>query len=306
MPWVIAIVVVVVVVVVAAVVFFARRQGSAPSSSAPGVVASELGRPLPPVEEFHVRGDLAIVHFAVPLPLGDVDEVLRDLLVREAVEVVREKRHELPIAGVHRVVAMARRAGEWVEVGGVSLETPGELPPPMRPELLPYASRAGFDPLAKLADLPAQAPGLASRPSDEGELTPVGEMLLLPAAVEAGLRSQGLEPASASAGEIVIGMMRLTGYTVQEGRTDSYMATRGGQRAFVRLVPHAQGEHPELDETSISRFAVDFVQSGADRGLLITGKWSPFEVYERERRDPRVRYITRERLQHFVDTLALS
>ena len=54
------------------------------------------------------------------------------------------------------------------------------------------------------------------------------------------------------------------------------------------------------------QFVVEFVNSGADRGLLISDKFSPFEVYEREKREPRIRFVTRERLQKFVDALSLE
>jgi hypothetical protein len=40
--------------------------------------------------------------------------------------------------------------------------------------------------------------------------------------------------------------------------------------------------------------------------LLISDKFCPFIVYEKERREPRVHFITRERLQQFVDSLALG
>ena len=38
----------------------------------------------------------------------------------------------------------------------------------------------------------------------------------------------------------------------------------------------------------------------------LTGNSSPVEIYERERRDPRIRFVTRERLQGFIDALALN
>jgi hypothetical protein len=50
---------------------------------------------------------------------------------------------------------------------------------------------------------------------------------------------------------------------------------------------------------------VDFGSSGADRGLLISEKFAPFEIYDRERRDRRIRFVTRERLEGFIDALAL-
>jgi hypothetical protein len=71
------------------------------------------------------------------------------------------------------------------------------------------------------------------------------------------------------------------------------------------VVPHLPGSHPELDESAIRKFVVDFGSSGADRGLLISEKYAPFEIYDRERRDRRIRFVTRERLAGFIDALAL-
>ena len=83
-----------------------------------------------PVRDFHVHGNEARVSFDVPLP--DVeDQVLNELLVDEAVEVVREKRHTLPIADVTEIVVFAGR-DEAREIGRTVLPSPGQLPPPMR------------------------------------------------------------------------------------------------------------------------------------------------------------------------------
>jgi hypothetical protein len=40
--------------------------------------------------------------------------------------------------------------------------------------------------------------------------------------------------------------------------------------------------------------------------MLITDKFSPYSMYERERRDTRTIYVTRERLQAFADSFGLS
>ena len=77
----------------------------------------DVEHPRPQVAEFHVRGDEATVTFDVPLPNGDVDGVLKELLLHEAIEVVREKRHTLPIDMVTKVVALAGRIGDPRRVG---------------------------------------------------------------------------------------------------------------------------------------------------------------------------------------------
>lgn len=150
-----------------------------------------------------------------------------------------------------------------------------------------------------------EAPGLSGGTGTD-TLGPIGAELRIPAALEAGLRSRGIDPSTADAGALVIGILELTGSTVTPRDEDTYEALAAGKRTLIRVVPHREGDHPELDEASIRRFAADFAGSGVDRALLISGKYSPFGVYDRERRDPRARYITRERVQHFIDALALG
>ena len=300
---VIAIVIAVAVVVIGLAVYMSRRR-TGPAGGHAAVQVEEQSRPGPRVVEFHVRGEEAFVHFEVPLPEGEVDDVLSDLLVREAVEVVREKRHSLPIADVHRVVAMGRRGGSWERAASFTLDTPGELPPPVAPDLLPKSHSSTFEALERIGDSPDIAPGVAARAPEEG-LAPIGEELALPRAAEAGLRAVGVDPATAGAGDLVLGLLRMTGH-VLTGQGDTWTATKGGDRLFVRVVDHEPGGHPELGEREVDRFVVDFVSSGATRGVLVTEKFGPFEIYDRERRDRRMRFITRERLQQFVDALALG
>ena len=52
----------------------------------------DLERPRPRVMAFHVRGEEAQVTFDVPLPPGDTDPVLVELLLSEAVDVVCRRR----------------------------------------------------------------------------------------------------------------------------------------------------------------------------------------------------------------------
>lgn len=299
---VIAIVLAVAVAIVVVVLLMSRR-GSDSSGAATGTPSTDSGRMRPAVAEFHVIDGSARVHFEVPLPAGGADEVLAELLGREAVEVVREKRHTLPLGDIHRVVALGRASGSWKEVATIGLDTPGELPPPVPVVPLAHGGHHDFDPFERMSDLPQQAPGLAggTRSEDLGPLT-----LRLPAAALAGLRAQGIDPAQADAVAQVLGLMRAAGYTLMPQGADSYRADRAGVATFVRTVAHARGSHPELDEAAIRRFVVDFAASGAARGLLLSEKFAPFEIYDRERRDPRVRFVSRERLQAFADALALG
>lgn len=301
MPYVIAGVVIVVVVV--AVVMLGRRRRGSVEGGSPVAASGTSERLRPPVAEFHIGDGAARVHFDVPLPADGADPVLTELLGREAVEVVREKRHTLPLGELHRVIALGRSGREWVEVTTIGLDTPGELPPPVFPELIPHATQRDFDPFERLSDLPAQAPGLAggTRGEDLGPLP-----LRLPVAAEAGLRAQGIDPGAGDTLAVVLGLMRSAGYAITPQGRDSYRAVRAGGTTFIRTVPHAPGDHPELEDGAIRRFVVDFGGSGAGRGLLITEKYAPFEIYDRERRDARMRFVARERLQSFADALVLG
>lgn len=290
------------VVLAVTVIAQLRRRGRS-EVVATAAVSVEASRPRPVVAEFHVQDGTARVHFEVPLPESGADEVLSELLGREAVEVVREKRHTLPIGDVTRVTALGRVGAEWREVASIGLATPGELPPPMLPALVPHAGRGDFDPFEHISGLPEHAPGLAEgRRGEDLEAL----RMRLPATASAGLRAQGVDPDGSDAIAVVLGLMRAAGYSIAPAGDDTFMAVLAGGRTLLRVVPHLPGSHPEVDETAIRRFVVDFGASGADRGILLSEKWSPFEIYERERRDRRVRFVTRERLQAFVDALALG
>lgn len=287
-----------------------RQQAAEPDAAAdeaPTAQDVNVDRPRPAVADFHVAGEEARVTFDVPLPDGEVDDVLRDLLTHEAVEVIREKRHSLPIDQVTKVIALAGRGGDPVEVGTVELAEPGDLPPAVMDMPLLQFSHLGHDPLEESfqEDETPQAPPDVLTGTD-ATLGPVGAELQIPKAVDVGLRSLGVDPATMSAPDLVLGMLKLYGYTVTDVSEDTKRAIKGGQSTFLRLVPHQSGGYAELDESEIRRFVADFADARLDRGMLVTDKYGPFEVYQRERRDPRVRFVTRERLQKFVDSLALS
>lgn len=300
--------IIVLVAVVAAVIYIVRKGAqSNPVALGSQIAPVEAFRPGAQVAEFHVEGDAANVYFDVPLPEVE-DAVLEQLLLHEAVEVVREKRHSLPIDQVTRVVAYGKSGTEYAKVGELGLETPGTLPPPAPPPVV--FKQAAPDPLAAFSGGPdGPPPGVATSVPEEG-VGPAGADLQLPAEIESGLRMQGVDPGSSSAGDVVLGLMRLGGFsvsppTVNQGY-EAYIATSATGRTFVCVDPLGDSEYPELDEPMINRFMVDFAQSGAEQGLLVSDKFGPFLVYEKERREPRVRFITRERLQQFVDSLALT
>ncbi|MFQ5967106.1 MAG: hypothetical protein ACE5MI_05795 [Acidimicrobiia bacterium] len=266
----------------------------------------DVTRPTPRVADFHVQGSEALVSFAVPLPEGEIDEVLRDLLVQEAVEVVREKRHSLPLSEVNKVVALAASDGDPVRVGEVELEEPGVLPPPTTVPSLLTLSHIGFDPLSERLDEElVTPPGLAAKDRAD-ELGAIGAELRLPTAVDVGLRTVGVDPETMSAGELVTSTLELFDYRISPAGDGTFVAEKAGIKTFIRVVPHHSGDYPELDSETIQRFVIEAQTSGSSRALLVTEKYAPFEVYEREQRDPRVRFITRERLQKFIDAMALG
>lgn len=257
----------------------------------------------PNVREFMIHGEEAHVTFSVPLGDGPVDDVLSDLLVSEAVEVLRDEAPGRSIDEVTTVVAYA--GADKREVGRRSLEMPGSLPPAMGYGHLLQFTKFGLDPIE--GSFESSGSSSSSAPSGSDELGPIGEELTLPKAVDVGLRTRGIDPSTMKAGEFVLALLELFEYDVNAGELPgTYTARKSGQSTYIREEPHKDGDHPELEETVINQFMFDFSSSGADRGLLVTEKWGPYEIYDRENRQPRVRFITRERLQGFVDALALG
>jgi len=297
--------------VLGAIAVLTKRRSNALRAKVEGTQVAttiDVDRPRPRVSEFHVRGEEAQVFFDVPLPEGEIDEVLGELLTNEALEVVREKRHELPIDGVSKVVAFAGRGSEPRRVGEVALKEPGVLPPPMVAAPSLHLGHIGFDPLEKQFsdDMLQNAPSLAADHRTD-TLGPIGKELRLPKAVVVGLRAQGIDPATMTSAEMVQSLLRLFGYAVVS--TDNplaFTATKGGSTTYLREDRYEPGDHSEVDDVTMRQFVMEFVNSGADRGLLISDKFSPFGVYDREKREPRIRFVTRERLQKFVDALSLE
>lgn len=262
-------------------------------------------QPRPAVESFHVRDNEAQVTFDVPFP-AEGDDVLGDLLLGEAVEVVREKRHTLPIDDVTEVVVFAGRENRQ-EVGRMSLLTPGVLPPPSRITDILNLHSIGVDPLAaEFEGDPAAVPETVA-PSTSDELGPLSEVVRLPRAVETGLRAQGVDPSDMSAAELVTGVLSLFGYTVSSGVVEGHhTATKGGSTTFIMSDHYTEGDYPEVEDAKIRSFVIAFEQSGADRGMFVSEKFAPFSIHDVERRDPRIRFVTRERLQKLVDSMSLS
>lgn len=259
-----------------------------------------------PLESFHVVGSEAQVTFDVPLD-DDDDEVLFDLLEGEAIEVVRQKRHTLPIEDVHYIVVYAGREKRR-EVARRELPSPGELPPPLLDAGVSFTHIA-HDPFAAHFD-EGNDVGIdygTAVDVPEDELPPLIEELKIPKGLDRGLRALGTDPAALGAPEFVIALLRMFGYGVTEQAYEgSYMATKDGTSTYIETDTYVTGDYPELEENIIRRFLANFGSSGADRGILISDKYSPFMIHEIETNQPRVRFITRERVQRFIDSMALG
>ena len=259
-----------------------------------------------PVESFHVVGDEARVTFDVPLDERE-DEVLYDLLADQAVEVVRQKRHTLPIDDVHQIVVFAGRE-KVREVARRKLHEPGVLPEPMTDANVSFAHFA-HDPFAapfeEETDHSVHYETRSQTPSDE--LGPIADELRIPDGLSRGMRATGTDPSSLSAPDLVLTLLRMFGYGVTEqAYAGSFMATKGGVSTYIETDTYKTGDHPELDDKIIRRFLADFGSSGADRGMLVSDRYSPFTIYEIEANQPKIRFVTRERVQRFIDSMALG
>jgi hypothetical protein len=259
-----------------------------------------------PEHDFHVVGNEIVIDFAVPLPATGEDEVLTELLSHHAAQIIRDrKRRGQPLDGIPLARVQARKGAESVEVARLDLDEE-EIPEIEFPDLLPTLDTAGYDPLAKLgAAEGAEVLSLAARPAGD-RLAPLVEEIRLTAGIAAGLRAMGTDPEHMSMAQFAPALLRLAGYELTERTDTTFTAYGGGGATYVEVIAHQPGEYPELEERRISSFLIGFADSRTDRGLLLTDKYGPYEIYRRERANPRCAFITRERLQEFVDTIALG
>ena len=110
-----------------------------------------------------------------------------------------------------------------------------------------------------------------------------------------------------TAGELVRGTLSLFGYQIAPGIDEAVsFASKAGQRTLVREDRYEPGGYPEVEEEQLRSFIIEFAGSGAGRGVFVSDRYGPFGVHQLERREPRVRFITRERLQKFVDAMAVE
>jgi hypothetical protein len=261
----------------------------------------DFAPPRPPVAAFDVEDGIAKVTFSVPVP-ASVDEALRDVLMTEAIEVVRERRHSSTVPPFTEIAVYAGVPASR-EIASRSFPD-GELPEPSSASMLNLSAIA-LDPLEVLVNEGPSNLDLPTRTSGD-KVGPVGPEIRLPKAIDTGLRAQGIDPSTMTAAQLVTGMLSLVGYRVKPGVADhTWFAEKGGERTFIREEPLLPDGYPEVDDSAIQRFLFEFQTAGANRGLFVSDKYAPFGIYEKEAREPRIRFLTRERLQKFVDGLSL-
>jgi hypothetical protein len=240
------------------------------------------------------------------VPLDDEDdEVLNEILVDEAMEVLLDKKHTLPITDVHEVVVFAGR-GAPREIARTKLPSPGVLPPPPPVSLL-HLGNVAPDPFKADADTSPAATYETKSQVPADELPPIGNELKIPKGLQRGLRAAGVDIDRASGPEIILGLLKLFGYQIEASPEPGvFNAIKDGETTLVVVEGYSPGDHPEVDEGRVRAFAGRFTMSSAKRGVFVSEKYAPFMIYDIERNEPRLRFITRERLQEFIDSMAIS
>ena len=306
------IVFVVVAIAVAALLVVATKSFGQSAQQAVAQAPTLPQRPSPLVTDFHVKGDTARAVFSVPLGDAPPGEHLTDLLCANAIEYVRTRKADgLPLDGVLHIEVSAMRGDDPEVVCTLDLPGAGELPDPRLNVLVELE----HDPIAHVASVVADTTVSTSTPETK-TLEPASEFIELSGPTEAHLRSIGVDPTVMSLKDLVIGLLRVSGYEVTVGRSGFSLASdekanlyglqRGGQNTVLVVIEHIADTYPELDEKILSEFAVGVAQVNPDVAILVTDKYSPYAMYEREKRDKRLVFITRERLQAFVDSFGIS
>lgn len=303
------------IVIAIAIVAFAVGAMKAFGQSATRSVATTSPlpkRPQPLVTDFHVKGDTARALYSVPLGDAPAGEHLTELLCSSAIEYVRSRSADgLPLDGVRHIEVSAMRGDAAEVVGTVDLPDVGVLPDADDSVL----AEPLHDPIAVLAEVVADASVVTPTQGTQA-LEPLANFVELSGPTEAHLRSIGVDTSEMSLEDLVIGLLRVTGYQVSVGRTGFSLGAEGtaaifglqrsGQSTVLAILEHVDGTHPELEEKILSQFAVGVAQTNPDIAILVTDKYSPYAMYAREKRDKRLVFVTRERLQAFVDSFGIA
>lgn len=298
-------VIIVIVVLVAIALYLRGRSGGLPRRSVAGAIATDA--PSMAEVDFKVEGSTAHVFFDTTIPATGADKVLAGLMGREAMKVFHRKADHLPLDAVKHVAAHGRQGGESILVTTQDVHRPAEMdhldePGPARRanEVRPEAE----DLLAAVHAMDLGRGGGYRGGSDE--LPPLSDELKIPAKVVSAVAGEGGTVAGMSLRDFISGMLRQSGYDVTLAGDGTGTARRSGATTFLQFVEHEAGAYPELAEAAIDSFVRKFIASGAERGMLFTPKFGPYAIYERERRNDKIKFMTRERLQAFVDSVAMG
>ncbi|MDJ0962318.1 MAG: hypothetical protein QNJ88_16850 [Acidimicrobiia bacterium] len=258
-----------------------------------------------PEHDFHVVENVIEIDFEVPLPADGADEVLTDLLTRHALDIVKDRKERgQPLDAIPQLRITAKRRGELVEVATIDLSEP-EVVEMELPDVIPALQVAGYDLLARFGERSGKtAMPLKERVADE--LPPLSEQIRLTAGLEAELRTQGIDPETMTVAELGIGLLRYSGYNLSERGDGTFVAAGNGGTTLVSFVNHEAGDYPELTESMVTSFLVAYGSARTERGLLISDKYGPYLIYQKERANPNTVFVARERLQDFVDAVALA
>ncbi len=304
------------VVILAGAVYAIKAFGASGSSAsgqpAEGTASGAFSL-RPEVTDFHVKGDTASMVFNVPLGDSAAGQHLVDLLTAAGVEHVRDLVADgLPLDGITRISVSALRKGSPEQIATVELAEAGILPGPAETRVLQTVEH---DPIAVLATVVADE-SVASTPASKGTLESVSSFLELTGPCEARLRAVGVDTSTMTHSDLCHGLMRIGGYVINDAvpqpdlvsapDAEVLSVTRGGQRIQLVILSHAEGEYPEVDDRVLAELAVVAAKPSVDRVMLVTDKFSPYSMYEREKRSDALVFVTRERLQAFVDSFGLG
>lgn len=300
----------VVVAILVGVLSASKRQG-VDTTASNAVAERKLGAAGPTVTSFHVSGDTAITGFEAPLGSAEPGRHLVDLLSLAAVEFLHSKQKDgLPLSEVTKIDVRAMRGSEPESIAIIDLPAKGQLP---STENMRSVVEPAVDPISQMAKVVADTSVVAT-PTTSGELPAVADFIRIGGPTEASLRAMGVDPSDLSLRDLVVGLFQVSGYDMLDGRagasgvsgSETFRLVRSGKSTSVIILPHVEGSYPEIGDTAFTELSIAAGQVQGDDVLFISDKFAPYSMYERERRDKRILFVTRERLQGFVDSFGLG
>jgi hypothetical protein len=299
-----------VIAIVVGIMNASKKQG-ADTRASEAVAERKLGTPGPTVTSFHVSGDTAITGFEAPLGSAEPGQHLVDLLSLAAVEYLHAKQKDgLPLSEVTKIDVRAMRGSEPESIAIIDLPEKGRLPSTAS---MRSVGEPAVDPLSEMAKVVADTSVVAT-PTTSGELPPVSQFIQLGGPTEASLRAVGVDTSDVSLSDLVVGLFKVSGYEMFEGRpgasgvsgAETFRLVRSGKSTSVVVLANVEGSYPEIGDNVFTELSIAAGQVQGDDVLFISDKFAPYSMYERERRDKRILFVTRERLQAFVDSFGLG